>query len=395
MINHYKLFISVGEASGDILAANLIRDLKKIPNYKFEFYGIAGERMISEGGIKSIFPSKELAIMGYLEIIPKIFKILFRLFQTILYIKKLRPDLIITVDSPGFNFLLAKLVKKILNLNIAIIHYVAPTVWAYKPERAKKCAELFNHMLVIFPFEKKYFDKVGLKCSYVGNPTIESGSDYGQVNKDDIRKEYGLIDKKIITIIPGSRKNELKYHLPVLHEYMDELCKKYKNIFFILPTLGHLEKQIKRYLKHDNLIISKNDKDKNNLINISDLILCKSGTSVLESITKKIPIIVFYKMNRFTAYLIKKKLKINYVTICNIVMNKSIIPELLQDNFNVRNLLLESERFINNKEKVTQQLKDIELFLTKFNSSKTERQKASEVILSHLKGALVSKKKNK
>ena len=100
-------------------------------------------------------------------------------------------------------------------------------------------------------------------------------------------------------------------------------------------------------------------------------------------------------MNRFTAYLIKKKLKINYVTICNIVMNKSIIPELLQDNFNVRNLLLESERFINNKEKVTQQLKDIELFLTKFNSSKTERQKASEVILSHLKGALVSKKKNK
>ena len=393
MINHYKLFISVGEASGDILAANLMRDLKKIPNYKFEFYGIAGERMISEGGIKSIFPSKELSIMGYLEIIPKIFKIFFRLFQTILYIKKLRPDLIITVDSPGFNFLLAKLVKKILSLDIAIIHYVAPTVWAYKPERAQKCAELFNHMLVIFPFEKKYFDKVGLKCSYVGNPTIESGSDYGQINKGDIRKEYGLIGKKIITIIPGSRKNELKYHLPVLREYMDKLYKKYKNIFFIIPTLGHLEKQIKRYLNHDNLIICKNDKDKNNLINISDLILCKSGTSVLESTTKKIPIIVFYKMNRFTAYLIKKKLKISYVTICNIVMNKSIIPELLQDNFNVRNLLLESEIFINNKEKVTQQLKDIELFLTKFDSSKTERQKASEVILNHLEDVLVSKNK--
>jgi lipid-A-disaccharide synthase len=395
MINQYKLFISVGEVSGDILAANLMRDLKKIPKYKFKFYGIAGERMISEGGIKSLFPSKELAIMGYLEIIPKIFKILFRLFQTILYIKKLMPDLIITVDSPGFNFLLVKLVKKFLNLDIAIIHYVAPTVWAYKPERAQKYAELFNHMLVIFPFEKKYFDKVGLKCSYVGNPTIESGNNYGQINKDDIRKEYGLIGKKIITIIPGSRKNELKYHLPVLREYMDELCKKYKNIFFILPTLGHLEKQIKRYLKHDNLIICKDDRDKNNLINISDLILCKSGTSVLESTAKKIPIIVFYKMNRFTAYIIKKKLKISYVAICNIVMNKSIIPELLQDNFNVRNLLLESEKFINNKEKVIQQLKDIELFLTKFDSSKIERQRASEVILSYLEGALASIKENK
>jgi lipid-A-disaccharide synthase len=377
----YKLFISVGEASGDILAANLMKDLKKNSNYQFEFYGIAGERMIGEGDITSIFPSNELSVTGYLEILPKIFKILFRLIQTTIYIKKLKPDLILTVDSPGFNFPLAKLVKKFLKLDIAIIHYVAPSVWAYKPERAQKCAELFNHMLVIFPFEKKYFDNVGLKCSYVGNHTIENGGGYDQINKNEIRKKYGLIGKKIITIIPGSRGNELKYHLPILNEYMDELCKKYKDIFFIIPTLGHLEKQIKKYLNHDNLIISKNDEEKNKLINISDLILCKSGTSVLESITKKIPIIVFYKMNRFTAYLIKKKLKIKYVTICNIVMNKGIIPELLQENFNLQNLLLESERFINNKEKITQQLQDINLFLTKFNSSKIERQKASEVIL--------------
>ena len=382
---HYKLFLSVGEASGDILATNLMKDLKAIPKYKFEFYGIAGERMIKEGGITSIFPSKELSITGYLEILPKIFKILFRLFQTIIFIKKLKPDLIITVDSPGFNFPLVKLIKKFLKLNIPIIHYVAPTVWAYKPERAQKCAELFNHMLVIFPFEKKYFDKAGLKCSYVGNPTIENGVSFSQANKNSIRKKYGLIDKKIITIIPGSRNNELKYHLPILQQYMDELCKRYKNTFFIIPTLVHLEKKIKKHLNYDNLIITKNDIDKNNLINISDLILCKSGTSVLESITKKIPIIVFYKMNRFTAYLIRKKLKIKYITICNIVMNKKIIPELLQENFNLKNLLFESNKLINQKEKISKQLDDFDLFLAKFNSSKTEKQKASEVILKYLK----------
>ena len=201
----YKLFLSVGEASGDILAINLMKDLKPNPECKFKFYGIAGERMIKEGDITSIFPSKELSITGYLEILPKIFKILFRLFQTIFFIKKLKPDLIITIDSPGFNFPLVKLIKKFLKLNIPIIHYVAPTVWAYKPERAQKCAKLFNHMLVIFPFEKKYFDKAGLKCSYVGNPTIENGSSFSQVDKYSIRKKYNLAGKKIITIIPGSR----------------------------------------------------------------------------------------------------------------------------------------------------------------------------------------------
>jgi lipid-A-disaccharide synthase len=381
----YKLFLSVGEASGDILATNLMKDLKESPKYKFEFYGIAGERMIKEGEIISIFPSKELSITGYLEILPKIFKILFRLFQTIIFIKKLKPDLIITVDSPGFNFPLVKLIKKFLKLNIPIIHYVAPTVWAYKPERAQKCAELFNHMLVIFPFEKKYFDRAGLKCSYVGNPTIENGSSFSQANKNSIRKKYDLVGKKIVTIIPGSRNNELKYHLPILQQYMDELYKRYKNTFFIIPTLEHLEKKIKKNLNCDNLIIAKNDIDKNNLINISDLILCKSGTSVLESITKKIPIIVFYKMNRFTAYLIRKKLKIKYVTICNIVMNKKIIPELLQENFNLQNLLLESDKLINQKEKISKQLDDFDLFLAKFNLSKIEKQKASEIILKYLK----------
>ena len=123
-----------------------------------------------------LFPNDELSITGYLEVIPKIFKIIFRLFQTFFYIKKIKPDLIITVDSPGFNFPLVKLVRRFLKFNIPIIHYVAPTVWAYKPERAQKCAKLFDHMMVMFPFEKKYFDNVGLKCSYVGNHTINNNS---------------------------------------------------------------------------------------------------------------------------------------------------------------------------------------------------------------------------
>ena len=139
-------------------------------------------------------------------------------------------------------------------------------------------------------------------------------------------------------------------------------------------------------MKLEVLTLNENQKTQNSIIiNISDLILCKSGTSVLESITKKIPIIVFYKMNRLTAYLIRKKLKIKYVTICNIVMNKRIIPELLQENFNLQNLLLESDILINKKENKSEQLDDFDLFLARFNSSKIEKQKASEIILKYLK----------
>ena len=381
MKKNYKLFFSVGEASGDILAADLINSLKKYKSYEFQFYGIAGEKMIDAGKMQSLFPNDELSITGYLEVIPKIFKIIFRLFQTFFYIKKIKPGLIITVDSPGFNFPLVKLVRRFLKFNIPIIHYVAPTVWAYKPERAQKCAKLFDHMMVIFPFEKKYFDNVGLKCSYVGNHTINNNSFIEISKKRSIRKKYNLLNNKIITIMPGSRNNELKYHLPIIKEYILEMAKKIKNVFFVIPTIQHLENEIKKNLPFKNVLVTKKDDEKKELINISNLILCKSGTSVLESIVKKIPIIVFYKMNKLTAYLIKKKLKIKYITICNIIMDKMVIPELLQEKFNLDNLIEESSNLIDDSQKMTQQLNDFDLFLSKFGSSSVKQQKVSEVVI--------------
>ncbi len=369
----HKLFFSAGEASGDILASNLISSLKQNPKYHFNFFGIAGPKMMKTGQMTSIFSIQDLSITGYLEILPKILKILFRLIQTIISIRNTHPDLIITVDSPGFNFLLVTLIKNFLKMKIPIIHYIAPTVWAYNPERAKKCAELFDHMLVIFPFEKKFFDKVKLHCTYIGNPTIENVDNFDTLKKKNIKAKYNLTGQKIITIIPGSRNNELKYHLPVLKKYMIELNKKYQKIHFIIPTLPHLEGTILKTLNFYNLIIIKNNIQTNNLINISDLILCKSGTSVLQSIAKKIPILVFYKMNKVTAYLIKKKLQIKYVTICNIMMRKTIIPELLQENFNLYNLLRETDYLMKDKDRIAEQLENFDIFLSKFSTFKNQK----------------------
>ena len=383
MIKRYKIFFSVGEFSGDLLASKLITSLKIKTGYKFDFIGIAGPKMIEAGKIVSIFPIQDLSVTGYLEIIPKIPKILFRFIQTIKYIKKIDPDLIITVDSPGFNFFLIKVLKKFFKIRIPIVHYVAPTFWAYKPERVKECAKLFDHMFILFPFEQKFFDKVNLKYSYISN-SIVADNIYNKLKKSDIKKRYNLIGNKIITIFPGSRMNELKYHLPTLKKYIIALEKEYKNIFFIIPTLSHLKSKILKVLDRTNILVITNDIDKNYLISASDLILCKSGSTVLEIITKKIPLLVFYKMNKLTAYFIKRKLQIKYITICNIVMKKEVIPELIQENFNLDNLLLKTEYLIKNKSRISEQLKNFDIFLSKLSFRKDINTEPQEIIINYL-----------
>ena len=375
----FKIFLSAGEASGDNLGAELITSLKKQRKKRYEFYGIAGQGMEKAGNIKSIFPIQELSVTGYCEVIPKLFKILFRLLQTVFFIKKLKPHIIITIDAPAFNLLLVKFVR-LLKIKTYIIHYVAPTVWAYKPERARQCAKLFDYMMVIFPFEKKYFDDVGLKCSYVGNLTINKVVHYTNEEKSLIKQKYKLQDKTVISIMPGSRNNEIKYHIPILKKFIQKMNNEYSDLHFIIHALESTETQIKQYFNIKNVIIVKDEISKIELSNISDLILCKSGTSVLESLTKMIPIIVFYKMNSLTACLLRKKLQIKYVTICNIMMNKEIIPELLQGRFTTQDLLKETKKLLYNNKKRANQIKGMKLFLSQFNASNSNVEKPQDII---------------
>ncbi|MFQ3306952.1 MAG: lipid-A-disaccharide synthase [Candidatus Midichloriaceae bacterium] len=368
----HKIFISAGEASGDILGANLIKELDKDKDNTYKFFGIGGDKIENAGKFQSLFPMSELSITGYVEVIGKIWKLIYYLIKTIVYIRKIKPDMVITIDSPGFNFIFVKYARKFLKNKSVFIHYVAPTVWAYNPQRAIKTAKLFDHMLLLFPFEKKYFDEVGLKCSYVGNPHLQNWKPITDENKSEIKEKYKIKKQKTIGIIAGSRLNELKYHIPVLIDTINMINSFYKeeNITFIIPTLKHLEGEIKKRFCMKNVIISSDENTKNELLNICDLILCKSGTSVLESMSKMIPIIVFYKMNSYTASLIKKKLMIKYVTICNHVMNKSIIPELLQDDFNPKNLFEFVQKFLDSREKKHVLIEEYKAFFDQINKSK-------------------------
>ncbi|MFN7039464.1 MAG: lipid-A-disaccharide synthase [Alphaproteobacteria bacterium] len=324
--NNIKIFIIAGEASGDNLGSKLMKSLiAKNPSIKF--YGIGGNKMTAQG-LDSIFPMNELSIMGFSEILPYIPKFLFRIYQTISAIKKIRPNLIVTIDSPGFNFRIAKKIKK---FGIKLVHYVAPTVWAYKPERAKKIAAIYDYLLVLLPWEANYFSREGLTTYFIGHPIIE---DYTTINNSDFRTKYNISDEqKIICLLPGSRKKEIERLLPIFKEAVSILSKDLKNLVIAIPTLPHLQDLVKIYMSDSSIktIITINEIERREAIFASDAAIVKSGTVTFDVAMAKIPMIVAYKVSPLSAYIIRKLIKTPYVNLINIINKKEVIPEYLQE----------------------------------------------------------------
>lgn len=369
----YKIAIIAGEASGDVIGAKLIKALQKL-ELNFESMGIGGSDMQSRG-FRTIFPIEDISVMGFTEVISSIPRIFWRLSQTISFIKKYKPDIIITIDAPGFNFRLVRRLRNQLKLKIPIIHYVAPSIWAYKPERAKLVAELYDHIFLILPFEKPYFDAVALSSTFVGHHAVEN--ELPALSKTKIKEYYGLSDQDtIITIMPGSRKMEINKHIHIFKEAIDLLKSKHKNLKIVIPTLPHLVETIGKkfnntisskqkneleqnrifltnqtnvaeqklntpeyskrshflFIPTENIFITADPVVKTELIYISDVAITKSGTSILELMRYNIPMVTAYKLSKITAIILKLQLKIKFVSICNLILDQLIIPEYLQEN---------------------------------------------------------------
>jgi len=317
----YKIFIIAGEQSGDDIASNLIQSFKDYP-ITLEWYGIGGEAM-RQAGCKILYPYTYIAILGIWEVVKNFF-LLRKIFKnTIKTIKKLNPDLIITIDSPGFNF---RLVKK---LQYPAVHFVAPTVWAYKPKRADVVIKLYKHLFVLLPFELKYFPH--LTTTFIGHPIMKNNYTMKQHKLDeDIWK---------IVIMPGSRVQELS-HLKVILPAIPLIQNQFPNktIQFIILTLPHLVLKIQNLT---NSVITVTDNQ--NILNEAVLVLSKSGTSTLVAAHAQIPMITFYKLSFITALILKKQLKIKFFNLCNIInrfcnnMEESV-PELIQDQFSITNI---------------------------------------------------------
>lgn len=316
----YNIFIIAGEASGDWLGAKLIREMKTLAPDAV-FYGIGGQKMAAEG-IQSIFPMQEISIMGFAEIVPHLPNLIKRLKQTEQKIRDIKPDIVVTIDSPGFNF---RIISKLQDLRPAIkfVHYVAPTVWAYKPERAAKIAKLFDHLLVLLPFEPPYFETEGLATTFIGHPVIEDG--LGKGDGDGFKAKYKL--DNFILMMPGSRRGELKRNLPIFKKVAESMGQN-----IVIIAADNARALIEPHVKGWNVkTLIVDNSEKADCFAACTAGVIKSGTSGLEFAFAGKPYVVAYKVSPLTAWFLRRIIKIPYVNLINILADEPLVPELIQE----------------------------------------------------------------
>lgn len=358
-----KIYLIAGESSGDALGASLIKSLKEKKSDVI-FLGIGGPLMEDEGLI-SLFPMKELAMMGIFEILPHIFKLLKRIKETVSHIVAEQPDVIITIDSPSFcKRVIAQVRKRLKQSSVFIkkpyfFHYVAPSVWAWRPGRAKKIAKLADHLFCLLPFEPSYFKPHGLDATFVGHQ-LTSDFEYNKEKRNDCVN---------ILILPGSRKGEIEKLLPIFLAVMKRIQKNNlfnKSVHFILPTLPHVRELVSSILAQHCMLkdvqLVESFSLKKNAFEQSHFAMAASGTVSLELSKYAIPHIIAYKINSITAFLLRFLLKTPYVALPNILSQNEIVPECLQKNCH-EDYIYDRFKDLVEKENIPQLLQDIFLKL--------------------------------
>ncbi len=339
-----KIYLIAGEPSGDLLGSRLMRAMLA-KNPEVEFFGIGGETMQREG-LKSLFDISELSVMGLFEVLPSLPKILKRFSQTIAEIEKIKPDVVITIDSWSFSSRIHKLLRR-KKLNIPQVHYVAPQVWAWKKKRAKTMHKYIDHLLTLFPYEPKYFTPHGLDTTFVGHPVIESSVLWA--NGNDFRVRYNIDENaRIMAVLPGSRHTEVSRLLPVFLNVVRKLKEKHPEFCFVIPTVHTVEDRVKAMVEDSKLpiIIVNNESDRHDAFCASEVAIAASGTVALELAIVDVPHIIAYKLSAMSAWLARRFLKIQFVNLSNILLGREIIPELLQENCNEDKILYNVEELL-------------------------------------------------
>ena len=306
-----------------------MRALKTKTEGRARFAGIGGERMVAEG-LDLLFPQAELAHMGLVEIVRHIPHILGRLRQTVAAVRRARPAALITIDSPDFCFRVA---KKIKGEGIPLLHYVAPSVWAWRAGRAKKVARFLDHLLALLPFEPPYFTRENLPCTFVGHPLVES--DAGKGDPKRFRARYALPDKvPILAVLPGSRRGEIARLLPVFAATIEKLRALHPDLHVVVPTVRSVADSVKQAVRAwpMTVIVTESDEDKYDAFAAATAALACSGTISVELAMARLPTIVTYKVGKLTAEIYRRVRKTPYVTLVNIMQNREIMPEYLQEN---------------------------------------------------------------
>jgi len=327
------IFIIAGEPSGDALGAELMDALRRHADGPVRFVGIGGEQM-QAAGLKSLFPISELAVMGLLEVLPHARKILQRITQTVEAVFLSKPDVVITIDAPGFCFRVAKRLRAQLRETGSLpplVHYVAPTVWAWKPKRAEKIAKIYDKLLVCLPFEPPYFEREGLSTSFVGHPVVTSSLRSG--NGLDFRRKHGIGENApVLSILPGSRRGEVSRLLPVFRDAVALLGERKPQLVVVTPTVSTVEHSVRAGMKDWPVpvhVVTGED-EKAGAFAASHVALAASGTVGLQLGAAGVPSVIAYRLNPLTYQIVKRMVRVDYVNLINILLGRLEVPELLQ-----------------------------------------------------------------
>ena len=349
-----KYFIVSGEASGDLHGANMIKALKKIQP-DAEFVGWGGDLMQKEG-LRLTKHYKELAFMGFWEVLKNIRTIFknIRLCKT--QIQEEEPDAVIFIDYPGFNLRMTKFAHK---QGYKTLYYISPTVWAWKESRIKTIKKYVDRLFVILPFEQQFYAERDCEVEFVGHPLIDAIEDFKQtkaISSQEFKSKYGLSEQPIVALLPGSRKQEINKKLPL----MLEVAKKHPDYQFIVAGAPGLEKSYyEEVLQGNSIKIIYNDTY--NLLNNAYAGLITSGTATLEAALFNVPQVVVYQAGKISYSIAKRLVTIKYISLVNLILDKEVVTELIQNDLTVENLEKEFEKIIDkpNREKMQNDYKQL------------------------------------
>ena len=374
-----KIFILTGEPSGDRLASTVITKLKS-QNSEIEYLSVGGTH-IKKLGIETIFDLKEITYLGFTSVLLNIFKIKKKINETVKEIIKFNPDILFSVDSPDFTLRVAERVKKINN-NIKTIHYVAPQVWVWRKNRVKNIKKFIDHILLLFNFEKKYFDDENIKNTFVGHPLIENDLKGKAVIDNLVSK-----NKEIISLFPGSRKSEISVLLPILLDFIKLMNKKNFKYSYVFHATDENKESINNEVKKadlDNIDIVSNENIKSQILSNSIFAVSKSGTVSLQISSLNIPSIIIYKLNFINFMIFKFLVNVKFANIINIINNKEIIPELLQNECNAEEICRTVIYFLKKPELIKKQLNECRKTLEGIKSKTSSSDEAASILNKYL-----------
>lgn len=362
-----KYYIIAGEASGDLHGSNLMKAiLKKDPNAEFRFWG--GDLMQSVGGTL-VKHYRDLAFMGFLEVLKNIKTILKNIKFCKQDIKDYLPDTLILIDYPGFNLRIAEYAKK---LGIKVVYYISPQLWAWKEGRIKTIQNYVDEMLVILPFEKDFYQKHQYNAHFVGHPLLDAISDLKEINIGNFKKEHSLNDKPIIALLPGSRKQEVEKML----QTMLSVRSYFPEYQFVIAGAPSLPKSFYQNFVDDNVhFVSNKTYD---LLRCSEAALVTSGTATLETALLNVPEVVCYRGSTISYEIGKRLVKnIKYISLVNLIMDKEVVKELIQHDLTTENLVKELRLILGeNREEI---LSNYKVLKEKLGGSGAS-EKAAEII---------------